>query len=111
MKVIVALLLLFACLSLEVEAQEEIGLNPPSLKWHQMSTPAGRIIFPKGLYSLAYRAAGIMHYQRTHDRSLVVTGRTKRIPTILQNQSAMPAGFSTPAPWRNEFYITAPQNL
>ena len=111
MKVIAALLFFLACLSLEVEAQEEIGLNPPSLKWQQISTPAGRVIFPKGLDSLAYRAAGIMHHQRTHDRSLVGTGKTKRIPTILQNQSAMPAGFATPAPWRNEFYLTPPQNL
>src|SRR5687768_14989213 len=84
-------------------AQEEIGLNPPSLKWNQIKTPAGRVIFPKGLDSLAYRAAGIMAHQKIHDRSLVGTRNTKNIPTILQNQSSMPAGFATPAPWRNEF--------
>jgi hypothetical protein len=111
MKAFTLLLLLFVFTAASVVAQEEIGGNPPSLKWQQMSTPAGRIIFPKGLDSLAYRAAGIMFYQQTHDRSLVGTGKTRKVPTILQNQSAMPAGFSTPAPWRNEFYITPPQNL
>ena len=111
MKAFAALLFLLVLVSPALWAQEEIGLNPPSLKWQQITTPAGRVIFPKGLDSLAYRAAGIMTYQRTHDRSLVGTGKTRRVPTILQNQSAMPAGFSTPAPWRNEFYLTPPQNL
>ncbi|MDX5347118.1 MAG: hypothetical protein LPJ89_04995 [Hymenobacteraceae bacterium] len=105
-------LLLFFCLTvLAALAQEQIGLNPPSLKWRQISAPAGRIIYPAGLDSLAFKAAGIMAWQRHHDSTLVGSGKTKRIPTILQNQSAMPAGFSTPAPWRNEFYITPPQNL
>ncbi|MFC5272253.1 hypothetical protein [Adhaeribacter terreus] len=92
-------------------AQEEIGLNPPSLKWNQISTPAGKVIFPEGFDSMAYRAAGIMAYQRVNDKSFIGTGKTKRIPTIIQNQSSLPAGFATPAPWRNEFYITPPQNL
>jgi hypothetical protein len=111
MKVIAAFLCLFAIISPDVLAQEDIGLNPPAMKWRQISTPAGRVIFPKGLDSLAYRAAGIMTYQKRRDRSLVRPGKTRNIPTILQNQSAMAAGFSTPAPWRNEFYITPPQNL
>ncbi|WP_347156715.1 hypothetical protein [Pontibacter chitinilyticus] len=106
-----SLLFSFFLFTLTVSAQEEIGLNPPSIEWRQIDAPAGRVIFPKGLDSLAFRAAGIMAWQQRHDSSLVGTGRTKRIPTILQNQSAMPAGFSTPAPWRNEFYITPPQNL
>jgi hypothetical protein len=111
MRVFSALFLLLILYSKSVFAQEEIGLNPPSIKWQQISTPAGRVIFPKGLDSLAFRTAGIMTFQKKHDRSLVGTGKTKIIPTIIQNQSAMPAGFSTPAPWRNEFYITPPQNL
>ena len=111
MKATTLLLLLLVFTFAPVLAQEEIGLNPPSLKWRQLSSPAGRIIFPLGLDSLAYRAAGIMSYQQRHDRSLVGSGKTRQVPTILQNQSAMPAGFSTPAPWRNEFYITPPQNL
>lgn len=106
-----SLITCFFCVVLMAAAQEEIGLNPPSLKWRQIDGDAGRIIYPEGLDSLAFRAAGIMAWQRRNDGSLVASGSTKRITTILQNQSAMPAGFSTPAPWRNEFYITPPQNL
>jgi hypothetical protein len=111
MKEIAILIFLITSISIKLFAQEDIGLNPPSIKWQQISTPAGRVIFPKGLDSLAFRAAGIMAFQKKNDRSLVGTGKTKNVTTILQNQSAMPAGFSTPAPWRNEFYITPPQNL
>lgn len=92
-------------------AQEQIGLNPPSLKWRQITTPAGRVIFPQGLDSLAFHTAKLMNYQRQNDQTIAGTGRTKRIPVILQNQSTLPAGFSTPAPWRNEYYLTPPQNL
>ncbi|SFH21612.1 TolB family protein [Pontibacter chinhatensis] len=111
MRKAVTFFLSFLLFTLQASAQEEIGLNPPSMEWRQIDAPAGRIIFPKGLDSMAFRVAGIMAWQQRHDSSLVGTGRTKRVTTILQNQSAMPAGFSTPAPWRNELYLTPPQNL
>jgi hypothetical protein len=92
-------------------AQQQLGLNPPSMKWSQINTPTGRIIFPKGLDSIAFHTAALMDYERNHDESIAGTGRTKRVPVILQNQSTLPAGFSTPAPWRNEYYLTPPQNV
>lgn len=92
-------------------AQNNIGLNPPSIHWKQIHTPTGRIIFPRGLDSIAFRAAGIMNYERIHDSTISATGNTRHVPVIIQNQSTLPAGFSTPAPWRNEYYITPPQNL
>lgn len=92
-------------------AQEDIGLNPPSLKWSQIHTPAGPVIFPRGLDTLAFHAARLMNYQRLNDKSIAGTTTTKRVPVILQNQSTLPAGFATPAPWRNEYYLTPPQNM
>ncbi len=105
------LLLLLLLFSSRLYSQEAIGLNPPGMKWHQIATPVGRVIFPEGLDSTAFRAAGIMTFQKEFDGSVVGKRKTKNVPTILQNQSSMPAGFSTPAPWRNEFYLTPPQNL
>ena len=102
---------LFAFIFSDSLGQEEIGLNPPSLKWSQINTPAGRVVFPQGLDTFAFHAAKLMNYQRIHDPSIAGTGRTKRVPVILQNQSILPAGFSTPAPWRNEYYLTPPQNM
>lgn len=98
-------------LSAHIFAQEQIGLNPPSMKWSQINTRGGRIIFPRGLDSIAFHTAALMNYERGHDQSIAGTGRTKRVPVILQNQSTLPAGFSTPAPWRNEYYLTPPQNI
>ena len=91
--------------------QNDIGLNPPSLKWRQISTPVGRVIFPEGLDTLAFYTVSRMNYLREHDQTIIGSGTTKRVPIIIQNQSTLPAGFSTPAPWRNEYYLTPPQNL
>lgn len=105
-----SLLLLIFLLPILTFGQEAIGLNPPSLKWRQFDTPAGKFIYPKGLDSLAYRVAGLTHAMRLRDTSIVGEGYTQRVPTILQPLSTLPAGFSTPAPWRNELYLTPPQN-
>src|SRR5688572_8523178 len=107
-----ALLAVLFCLSLlPVFGQEGIGLNPPGMRWKQIQTPSGRIIFPDGMDSLAARAAMLTTYQRNNDDALAGSRTTQRIPQIIQNQSTLPAGFSTPAPWRNEYYITPPANM
>lgn len=41
MKAIAVLLLLLVLSTLKLVAQKEIGLNPPTMKWRQISTPAG----------------------------------------------------------------------
>lgn len=107
------LVLLLTCMlaAAQEEPQGRLGINPPSMKWYQMQTPTGRIIFPEGLDSVALKAGAIMNYQRIHDESISGTGHTKQVPVILQNLSTLPGGFSTPAPWRNEYYLTPPQNF
>lgn len=110
MKVILIMILLLV-LTGHTYSQEAIGLNPPGMQWRQIETPAGRIIFPSGLDSLAFRTAALINYQRAHDFTISSSDVTQRVPHIIQNQSTFPAGFSTPAPWRNEYYITPPANM
>ena len=111
MKTALVLLLLIITPLTRTFSQEGIGINPPELKWRQISTPAGRIIFPKGMDSLAFRTAGLVNYQRLHDSSIAGPQVTQKVSQIIQNQSVLPAGFSTPAPWRNEYYVTPPANM
>lgn len=106
-----SLFILFVIFSLHSFSQNDIGLYPPSVKWKQIIVPSGKVIFPEGLDSLAFRTAALMNYERIHDSSLVKSGETKHVPVILQNLSTLPAGFSTPAPWRSEYSMTPPQNL
>jgi hypothetical protein len=106
--VLAILLIIF---SLPSFSQNNIGLYPTSVKWKQIIVPSGKVIYPEGLDSLAFRTAALMNYERIHDSSLVRTGNTKKVPVILQNLSTYPAGFSTPAPWRSEYALTPPQNL
>ena len=104
------LLPIFLLLILPSYSQEALGPNPPSLKWRQFDTPAGKFIYPKGLDSLALRVAGLTHAMRLRDTSVIGAGYARKVPTILQPLSTLPAGFSTPAPWRNELFLTPPQN-
>lgn len=107
--------LLFLVLPVQVifaqeEPQGRLGINPPSVQWYQLQSPTGRIIFPESLDTMAFHTASIMNYVRQHDESISGTGHTKEVAAILQNLSTLPGGFSTPAPWRNEYYLTPPQN-
>jgi hypothetical protein len=105
----ILLSLILPCIN--VLSQEGLGLNPPGMKWRKIETPAGAIIFPRGMDSLAFRTAALVHFQRENDSSLVSSQITQTVPQIIQNQSVLPAGFSTPAPWRNEYYVTPPANM
>ncbi|MBP6389760.1 MAG: hypothetical protein KA352_02615 [Flavobacteriales bacterium] len=104
------LLLMLAC-GHALRAQNLIGINPPGMKWSQIDAPTGRIIFPQGLDSLAFRTAAIMAYQQVHDSSMLGAAQLRRVPVIIQNRTTLPGGFSTPAPWRNEYTMVGPQNL
>lgn len=92
--------------------QEQIGVNPPGMKWSKMSTPAGDFIYPRGLDSTARDLAYRVNSAFLIDSAEVLKNKkAKRITTILQNQSAFPEGFTTTVPWRQELYLTAPQNM
>lgn len=103
--------LLLAGLRAQQNNTENFGFNPPGVRWQKINAPSGRIIYPRGLDSLAFRIADIMAYQRAHDATIVGPGHTKKVPVVLQHLPVFPEGFSTPAPWRNEYFIIPPQNL
>ncbi len=108
MRIVFSWLLVFVTFS--GWCQEQIGLNPPSMKWMQIEGGFGKVIFPVGMDSSAFRIASLMEFQNVHDSSIIGDVKTRRVPVIMQNQSTLPAGFSTPAPWRNELYLSYPQN-
>src|ERR1700744_3230870 len=92
-----------------VATAQIFGGNPPSLKWHQLNTDTARIIFPAGLDSLAEQVAAIVH---TLSRTTLPTmGHTQRkINIVLQNQTIIPNGYVSLAPFRSEFQLTPEQN-
>jgi hypothetical protein len=92
-------------------AQNDFGINPPSMKWSQIETSTGRVIYPTGSDSIAFHVAAIMGYQQEHDASILGDAHTRHVPVIIQNRTTLPGGFSTPAPWRNEYTLTGPQNM
>ncbi len=82
--------------------------NPPGIKWKELSNKSARIIFPEGLNSRASRVADVIDYLNKNNRTSI--GKPKgKISIILQNQLTEANGFVTTAPFRSEFYTTAPQ--
>jgi hypothetical protein len=111
-KTIFTCILLLIALINQSFAQDQIGVNPPSLKWSKMSTPAGDFIYPRGLDSTARDLAYRINSAYLMDSAEVLINKSGiRITTILQNQSVFPEGFATTIPWRQELYLTAPQNM
>ena len=109
---LIAALILTCNVSILSISQDQIGINPPSLKWSKIITPAGDIIYPRGLDSTATSlACRINSAFLLDDREVLMQSPGKRITTILQNQSSDPEGFTTTAPWRQELFLTPPQNM
>jgi hypothetical protein len=106
------LVVLIALLNTALYGQFEQNVlenNPPSLKWNQVNTPHFRIVFPRGFEEQGQRVANTMEHIRTAEAaSMGVPPR--RIPIILQNQSAVSNGFVSILPRRSEFYAMPSQD-
>ena len=88
---------------------QQIGGNPPSIKWSQVNTPAARIIFPNGLDSTANRIANIITFiQKPTEKT--IGNRSRKINIVLQTETAISNGYVGLAPFRSEFYLNPPQN-
>ncbi len=100
------ILLLFITIRLPAQ---QFGGNPPSLKWRQINTDTARIIFPAGLENQAEQVAAIVH--RLAGITLpTIGGRQKKIDIVFQNQTIIPNGYVSLAPFRSEFQLTPEQN-
>ncbi|HEY4151251.1 MAG TPA: hypothetical protein VGM41_20075 [Chitinophagaceae bacterium] len=98
------LLICFARLS----AQRFAG-HPPSLRWQQVNTPAARVIFPRGLDSIADRIAGIAG--QLNQSTLPTIGAAKqKINIVLQPYTTISNGYVGLGPYRSEFYLTPAQS-
>lgn len=100
------ILLLFLTTGLSAQ---QFGGNPPSLKWRQINTDTARVIFPAGLESQAQQVAAIVN---TLSNTTVTTigGRRQKINIVFENQTIIPNGYVSLAPFRSEFQLTPEQN-
>ena len=89
---------------------QTLGPNPNGQNWQIIEFDAGSIIFPKGMEAQSKRVANMINYQnRNLDRS--VGPLKKKISIIFQNQTVIPNGNVTTAPYRSRFYSTAFEGL
>lgn len=93
-------------LGADVHAQQ-FGGNPPSVRWNQLSTDTFRIVYPRGLDSVAARVGVIVNNLATNNYNALGT-RVKKIDIVLQNQPINSNGYVGLGPYRSEFYLTPP---
>jgi hypothetical protein len=82
---------------------------PASVKWKQVNTDRVRVIFPKGLDSLANRIANVTRVLGD-ETAKTIGGNQKKWSIILQNQTTIPNAYVRMAPVMSEFYWTTDQN-
>ena len=85
------------------------GGNPDSVKWKQINKQESRIIFPKGLDSVAISISNIVgQLNKISDASR--KSQSQKINIVLQNQNTIANGYVSLGPFRSEFYLTPDQN-
>jgi len=89
-------------------AAQQFGGNPPSIKWRQINTDTVRVIFPRGLETVAREIASISHQMGSAQSTL--GNRLRKINVVLQNQTTISNGYVGLGPFRSEFYMTPQQN-
>jgi hypothetical protein len=85
------------------------GGNSVGQKWLQYSTDSIRVIFPKGLESIAKRVIDNASRIQQNDPSSLGS-QQRKINVILQNGRTESNAYVGLAPWRSEFYTIAPQD-
>ena len=88
---------------------QRFGGNPPSVKWNQVNNAAARIIFPKGLDSIALQVAGIVQKLSTTTQPSIGE-KLHKVDIVLHNQTTVSNAYVALGPYRSEFYLMPPQN-
>ncbi|MEP7254626.1 MAG: hypothetical protein ABI666_02565 [Ferruginibacter sp.] len=88
---------------------QNFGGNPSSVKWQQINTYRGRVIFPKGLDSQANRIANVMKLLG-NTTAKTIGGRQNKWNIVLQNQTTIPNAYVRLAPVMSELYMTPGQD-
>ncbi|MEP6465977.1 MAG: hypothetical protein ABJB05_06710 [Parafilimonas sp.] len=106
MRFIIVCFLLF---TFYFSSAQELGGQPASVKWKQVNTDTVRIIFPKGLDSVAKRIAAItLKEQQLYANT--IGNNLHKISIVLHNQTTFSNGFVALGPWHSEFFLTPEQN-
>ncbi len=80
------ILILFSCTLLFNRSHAQIfSGNPPSIKWKQINTSSSRVIFPKGLDSVAQRITSIISYIKIPTQK-TIGNQSKKINIVLQRR-------------------------
>ena len=85
------------------------GGNPPSIKWRQINTSYTRVIFPKGLDSVANRITNIISFTAKPTQK-TIGNYSKKINILLQNQTLVSNGYVGLGPFRSEFFLNPQPN-
>lgn len=105
---LVYILLLFISAGLNAQFYE-YGQDAGSLKWHQFRTPNYKVIFPRGLDSLANAFANRLEYYYEHIGE-PLDHRHAPIPVIIHNESSFSNGVFVWAPKRLEIFTNPDPN-
>ncbi len=101
-----AMLLCTVCF---IAQAQQFGASPSSVKWKQINTDTVRIIFPNGLEKQAQRAATIIHAMQA-DHAATIGDSLKKVNIVINPYISYSNGYVQLAPFRSEFYLTAPQD-
>lgn len=103
------LALLFLLTTALAARAQRFGGNPPSVKWQQVNNEAAKVIFPRGLDSVAMQVAGIVQQLNRVTQSSIGT-KQKPISIVLHNETTIANAYVALGPFRSEFYLTPEQN-
>ena len=103
------ILFYFLLFTFYISNAQQFGGEPSSVKWQQVNTDTIRIIFPKGLDSVAKRIATITSKEQ-QQYNTTIGKHLHKIDIVLHNQTTFSNAFVALGPWRSEFFLTPPQN-
>ncbi len=101
------LLLFFVCFSVFFTTfAQPFGGHPLSQRWFEVRRPGVSVIFPTGWDSTGKRVAALL----SKIDSVSPFHLDKPVPVILQHHTTLSNGYVALAPFRSEWYMTAPVN-
>ena len=102
------LITFFQCTVVSTRSQV-FGGNPPYTKWQQVNTDTLRVIFTKGMDSVAKRIAGVANVLN-RETMHTLGNKQKKVNILLQNSTTISNGYVSLGPFRSEFELLPLQN-
>ncbi|HDR67693.1 MAG TPA: hypothetical protein ENN61_01450, partial [Bacteroidaceae bacterium] len=109
MKYILSFVILFLFIEITYSQFYEYGQDAGSLRWNQFKTPHYRIIYPKGIDSVAHVFAARLEYFYPHQGE-VLDHYHRPIPVIIHNEASFSNGVFVWAPKRLEIFTNPDPN-